>query len=99
MLTILHDRDHEAGIETAECNGIETQAPRSATCALARRLVELGYDATEEVRLVRADPILSGPPYEVRGLTLALAQHVDPFQAQDGRVGVSLPAPRRSTSA
>ncbi len=85
MLTILHDRIFEDGrvVDVATAEGFEVTAPHGATCAMATYLIARGYDPELPVRVVRADPLLFGAPFEVGGLTLALAEKLDVFPATD----------------
>ena len=82
MLTILHDRilDGDQSMDVATAEGQEVRRPARATCELAERLIEMGYDDQALVRIVRADPYLFGPPFHVTGVTLSLAAQVDFFQ-------------------
>lgn len=80
-LTIIHETlyDDFGILDRAEGGGISVTAARGATTRLAQRLIDLGHDPNARVRLMRADPMLSGAPFDIEGISLGLAAVLDPF--------------------
>lgn len=85
MITILHDCHLGDGgpIETASADGYLVTASSGSVCRLAKVLLEQGYRAAHRVRIVRADPLLFGPPYEITGIRLDTAAVIDFFSTGD----------------
>jgi len=83
MLTIVHDVFETNGslIHTAACCGVTALGSGNVTSEVAAALMAEGYHPSSQVRIVQADPVLCGPPFEVSGLTLALAAKLDVFCA------------------
>lgn len=91
MLTIVHDVFEIKGsyVHTASCGLIQALGSGNVTCEVARALIASGHSPSAPVRIVQADPVLSGPPYQVDGLTLQLASTVDPFCATGPEASLS----------
>ena len=85
MITILYDCYLSDGgpLETATADGYLVTASSGSVCRLAKVLLEQGYGAGQRVRIVRADPLLFGPPYEVTGIRLDTAAVIDFFSTGD----------------
>ncbi|MEM9341508.1 MAG: hypothetical protein AAGA87_00535 [Pseudomonadota bacterium] len=80
-LTIIHETliDDDGILDRAEAAGVSVTCATGATTRLAQRLIDLGYDPAIRVRLMRADPMLSGAPFDIEGMSLGLAAILDPF--------------------
>lgn len=84
MLTIVHNMfETEKGVvlHTAKCGSVRAFGTGNVTSEVASILIGEGLDPASPVRIVQADPVLCGPPYEVSGLTLGLASILDVFCA------------------
>ena len=80
-LTIIHETlfDDHGILDRAEAAGVAVTCATGATMRLAQRLIDLGHDPSMPVRLMRADPMLSGAPFDIEGISLGLAAILDPF--------------------
>lgn len=80
-LTIIHETlfDDDGVLDRAEAAGVAVTCASGATMRLAQRLIDLGHDPQTRVRLMRADPMLSGAPFDIEGISLGLAAILDPF--------------------